>query len=88
MSSKSENKKSNDLVLILTIHDQIIAEMVKNALENESIPVIIKSVTGFHSRGMLPFEQSFFDYRLYISSVNEVRARELVETIVPSEEIK
>jgi len=83
-----ESKETDNLVLVLTIHDQIIADMVREAIENEGIPVLLKSVAGYHSRGMLPFEQSFFDYRLYVSSNNRERALELVETIVPPEEIK
>ena len=49
---------------------------------------MIKSVTGNYSRGMLPFKQGFFDYRLFVMKEHENRAREIVETIVPPEELK
>ncbi len=79
---------TGDLQLILTTKSQIYLEMVREALEGEGIPSMVKSVTGYHSRGMLPFEQSFFDYRLYVSKEDEERAREIVETIVPPEELR
>lgn len=86
--SQSQPQELEDLVLVLTTNNQIYTEMIKDALEGENIPMMIKSVTGNYSRGMLPFPQSFFDYRLYVSRANEERARELVETIVPPEELK
>ncbi len=79
---------TGDLELILTTRSQIYLDMVREALESEGIPSMVKSVTGYHSRGMLPFDQSFFDYRLYISKEDEERAREIVETIVPPEELR
>jgi hypothetical protein len=89
-----EDKKRNTdpvmdgLVLILTTRNQIQMGMVKDALECEGIAVLLKSVMGYHSRGMLPFEQGFFDYRLLVSREYEARAREIVETIIPPEEIR
>lgn len=73
----------DDPVLVLTTNNQIYMEMVKDALEGEGIPVLIKSVTGYHGRGMLPFGQQFFDYRLFVSTEHEKRALEIVETIMP-----
>jgi hypothetical protein len=86
--SNNPSKELEDLVLILTTKSQIYAEMVKDALEGEDIPMMIKSIAGNYSRGMLPFAQSFFDYRLYVTRANEERAREMVETIVPPEEMQ
>ena len=87
---KHEKSGANpvDLVLVLTTNNQIYMEMVKDALEGEGIPVLIKSVTGVHGRGMLPFGQSFFDYRLMVSKEHEKRAQEIVETIIPPEELQ
>ena len=85
---KEEKEETDGLELILTTRSQIYLEMVKDALEGESIPALIKSVTGYHVRGMLPFEQGFFDYRLYVSKDCAERAREIVETIVPPEELR
>jgi hypothetical protein len=83
-----ENGLPADLELVLTTRSQIYLEMVKEAFESEGIPSLIKSVTGYHSRGMLPFKQGFFDYRLLVMKEDEARAREIVETIVPPEELK
>jgi hypothetical protein len=90
MNEKANGPPASDsegIALILTTHNQILADMVKGALENENIPVLLKSVAGYHSRGMLPFQQGFFDYRLYVSKENEKRAMEMVETIMPPEEL-
>jgi hypothetical protein len=92
MIEKGDNSRDNewpdDLELILTTKSQIYLEMVKEALESEGIPALVKSVAGYHSRGMLPFKQGFFDYRLFVMKEHELRAREIVETIVPPEELK
>ncbi len=85
---KSPEPNPDGLALVLTTNDQILMGMVKEALEGEGIAVLLKSVAGYHSRGMLPFAQGFFDYRLYVSITDEVRAREIVETIIPPEELK
>lgn len=85
---KRETQNSNNLILILTTNNQIYLEMVKQALDGEDIPALLKSTAGYHSRGMLPFPQGFFDYRLYVSSEHEQRASEIVSTIVPPEELK
>lgn len=77
---------SEEPALILTTSNQVHMEMVREALEGEEIPVLLKSVAGYHSRGMLPFGQGFFDYRLYVAREHEQRAREIVETIIPPEE--
>jgi hypothetical protein len=84
---KTDYSESEDVVLILQTRNQVYVNMVIPALENEKIPALLKSVTGYHLRGMLPFEQGFFDYRLYVTAANEERARQIVETIVPPEEI-
>jgi hypothetical protein len=76
------------LELILTTQSQIYLEMVKEALEGEGIPALIKSVAGYHARGMLPFAQGFFDFRLFVSKEDEKRAHEIVETIIPPEELR
>ena len=80
--------QSEDLNLVLTTNNLIIMEMVKEALENEGIPVLLKSVAGYHSRGMLPFGQQFFDYNLFVSENDKIRAEEIVATIVPPEELQ
>lgn len=87
MTEKKPAIESEELSLILTTRSQIYLDMVKDALEEENIPVLLKSITGYHNRGMLPFEQGFFDYRLYVTKQFEQRGREIVETIVPPEEI-
>ena len=88
VSMQGEKKDADGLELVLTTRNQIYLEMVKDALEGEGIPALVKSVTGYHTRGMLPFEQGFFDYRLYVSKEDVERAREIVETIIPPEEIR
>jgi len=88
--SKSRSQRDNDpddVALILQTRNQVYVDMVIAALDNEKIPALLKSVTGYHWRGMLPFEQGFFDYRLYSTKQDEERARQIVETIVPPEEI-
>jgi hypothetical protein len=81
-------EKPDGLELILTTQNQIYLEMIKEALEGEGIPALVKSVAGYYTRGMLPFPQGFFDYRLFVSKEDEKRAREIVETIIPPEEIR
>jgi hypothetical protein len=83
-----KNQNSDDLILVLTTNNQIYLEMVKEALESEDIATLIKSVAGYHTRGMLPFQQGFFDYRLYVSKEHEERASEIVSTIIPPEELR
>jgi hypothetical protein len=77
----------DDIVQILRTRNQVYVDMVIAALHNEHIPALVKSETGYHGRGMLPFELGFFDYRLFVTMTNEERAREIVSTIVPPEEI-
>ena len=85
MPEKPETN-SDEIVKVLTTNNQILMEMVRCALDGEQIPVLMKSVAGYHSRGMLPFGQDFFDYRLSVPKKFENRAREIIETIVPAEE--
>jgi hypothetical protein len=89
MIDKPDNSRDQqgELSLVLTTKSQIYLEMVMAALDGEGIPALVKSVAGYHSRGMLPFNQGFFDYNLFVSKENEVKAREIVETIVPPEEL-
>ena len=86
--AQGDNTETGGLQLILTTKSQIYLDMVREALEGEGIPSMVKSVTGYHARGMLPFGQGFFDYRLYVSKEDEERAREIVVTIVPPEELR
>jgi hypothetical protein len=91
IDGKEQGKSGNapgDLTLVLTTNNQIYMEMVKDALEGEGIPALIKSVTGYHGRGMLPFGQQFFDYRLFVSKEHKERALEIVDTIVPPKELQ
>jgi hypothetical protein len=83
----ASGKENNDLTVILKTKSQIYAEMVKEALEQEGITVILKSTMGHHLRGMLPFAQDFFNYSLYIQKEHADAAEEIVNTIVPDEEI-
>ncbi len=84
---KSRNGDPEDAVLILQTRNQVYADMVIAALENENIPALLKSVTGYHWRGMSPFQQGFFDYRLFVNPHDKERAGQIVRTIVPPEEI-
>jgi hypothetical protein len=88
ISLRGENKDSEELELVLVSRSQILIEMVREALEGEGIPAMIKSVTGYHARGMLPFQQGFFDYRLYVSKEDSLMAKEIVETIIPPEDLR
>jgi hypothetical protein len=80
-------KENSDLIVILKTQSQIYAEMVKEALEKEEIPALLKSTMGHNLRGMLPFQQDFFNYSLYIQKEFAETAKEIVDTIVPKEEI-
>ena len=82
----SRKNCGDDLTMIYSSNNQIIVEMVKNALETEGIPSLLKSPTGSYLRGMLPVNQPFFDFRLYITNDHIGRASEIIETIVPAEE--
>ena len=79
--------KADDLVIILKTKSLIYAEMVKNSLEDDGINVLLKSVMGHHLRGMLPLQQDFFDYSLYVRAEFGDKAKEVVKIIVPEEEI-
>ena len=68
---------------VLTTGSQIYLEMVKTALEEEGIVALVKSIAGYHNRGMIPIEQGLFDYHLLVATEHEERAREIVERIVP-----
>jgi hypothetical protein len=88
VSLQGDKKNADGLELILTTRSQIYLDMVRDALDGVGIPALVKSVTGYHARGMLPFEQGFFDYRLYVSKEEVDKARDIVETIVPPEELR
>jgi hypothetical protein len=81
------NIMKEDIILILETKDNILANMVKEALENQDIPVLLKSPTGYYLRGMLPIDQGFFNMRLYVQKNFQDKAAEIVKTIVPPEEI-
>jgi len=76
-----------DIVLILETKNNVIMGLVKEALENQGIPVLLKSPTGYYLRGMLPIDQGFFNLRLYVQKEHEAEALEIVKTIVPPEEM-
>ena len=84
---EENNSKTDDLVLILKTKNQIYAEMVKESLEADGVNVLLKSIMGHHLRGMLPMRQDFFDYSLYVRAEFVDKAIEVVEIIVPKEEI-
>ena len=86
MPAKEKDINGDDTVLVLVSGNQIYVEMVKNALEEEGIPVLMKSSAGFYLRGMIPLEQDFFDFRLYVKKEQSERAFEIVQMIIPSEE--
>lgn len=77
----------NDVVLILETKNHMFMNLVKEALENQDIPVLLKSPMGYYLRGMLPIDQGFFNLRLYVQKEFEPEANEIVRTIVPPEEI-
>lgn len=76
-----------DIVMILETRNDVLANMVKEALENQDIPVLLKSPTGYYLRGMLPIDQGFFNLRLYVQKEYHSRAVDIVKTIVPTEEL-
>ena len=82
-----EEIDDDDIVLILESKNQVFAEMVMEALKAKDIPVLIKSATGYYLRGMLPIDQGFFNLKLYVQGRYKDEASEIVETIVPPEEI-
>ena len=77
----------DDVVLILETKNDQLMNLVKGALENSRIPVLLKSPAGYYLRGMLPIDQGFFNLRLYVQKEFEARAQEIVKTIMPPEEI-
>jgi hypothetical protein len=85
---KSTGEDPDDIVLVLRTRNQVYIDMVIAALDREGIPALLKSVAGYHGRGMLPFSQGFFDYLLYVTMANAEHAREIVQIIVPSEEME
>ncbi len=78
----------DELILVLTTGNSIYANMVKAALDEENIVAILKSAAGYHLRGMLPFEQRFFDTSLYVQKQFKSRADDIIRTIVPPGEIQ
>jgi hypothetical protein len=77
----------SDVVLILETKNHMYMNLVKEALEDQNIPVLLKSPMGYYLRGMLPIDQGFFNLRLYVQKEYKSRADEIVQTIVPPEEI-
>lgn len=77
----------DDLVLILETKNYMFMNLVKEALENKDIPVLLKSPMGYYLRGMLPIDQGFFNLRLYVLKQHQTEAEEIVSTIVPPEEL-
>ncbi|MEE9553247.1 MAG: DUF2007 domain-containing protein [candidate division Zixibacteria bacterium] len=85
-NNSSGTKQGDDPVMIFSTNNQIVVEMVRNAMESEGIPSLLKSPTGSYLRGMLPISQFYFDFQLFVTSEDSQRASEIVETIVPAEE--
>jgi len=85
-SELKELEIDSELKTVLVTGNQIVAEMVREALENEGIPALLKSAAGVHLRGMLPIRQDFFDFRIYVENKYAEKASAIVKTIVPSEE--
>lgn len=81
-----ENVSDDEIVMVLETRDDVLANMVKEALESERIPVLLKSPTGYYLRGMLPIDQGFFNLRLYVQKSFRQRAAEIIKIIVPSKE--
>ncbi|UCC78375.1 MAG: DUF2007 domain-containing protein [Candidatus Zixiibacteriota bacterium] len=77
----------SDVVLILETKNYMYMNLVKEALENRDIPVLLKSPMGYYLRGMFPIDQGFFNLRLYVQKEFESEANEIVQTIVPPEEM-
>ena len=77
----------DDLELVLETKDFIFMNLVKEALELKDIPVLIKSPAGYYLRGMIPFDQEFFNLRVYVRKEHKHVADDIVRTIVPPEEI-
>ncbi len=80
-------REAGDSIMVLSTKSQVYALMVKEALESEEIPSILKSPMGIYLRGMFPLGRSFFDYRLYVRQEDSQRAGEIVEMILPAEEL-
>ena len=84
----NDQKEIDDgIVLILESKNHVFAEMVMEALKARDIPVLLKSATGYYLRGMLPIDQGFFNLKLYVQNKYQAEASEIVETIVPPEEM-
>ena len=88
MTETGDNSTAERLELVFTTNNLIYLEMIKEALGADGIPAIVKSAAGYHARGMLPFAQGFFDYRLYVSKENLDHAMDIVNTIVPPEDLR
>lgn len=82
-----QDTMESDVVLILVTKNHMYMNLVKEALENRNIPVLLKSPMGYYLRGMFPIDQGFFNLRLYVQKEYEAEANEIVRTIVPPEEI-
>jgi len=83
----AKDAMKDDIVLILETKNHMFMSMVKEALENQEVPVLLKSPMGYYLRGMFPIDQGFFNLRLYVQKEYEARAIEIVRTIVPPEEL-
>jgi hypothetical protein len=81
------DQMKDDLVLVLTTKNHVFMDLVKEALKKRDIPVLLKSPTGYYLRGMLPFDQGFFNLRLYVQKEHQPEAEDIIRTIVPPEEI-
>lgn len=86
-TDNDSGKDNGELIIALETRNQLYAEMVRNALETEGIPSILKSPMGTYLRGMFPIRQSYFDYRLYVREDHIQRVRDLIEMIIPAEEL-
>ena len=83
----AKDSMKDDIVLILETKNHMFMNLVKEALENRDIPVLLKSPMGYYLRGMLPIDQGFFNLRLYVQQKHRAEAEEIVKTIVPPEEL-
>lgn len=81
------DRMKDNLVLVLTTKNHIFMDLVREALQNRDIPVLLKSPTGYYLRGMLPIDQEFFNLRLYVQREHQPEAEDIIRTIVPPEEI-
>ncbi|MBD3170003.1 MAG: hypothetical protein GF307_11010 [candidate division Zixibacteria bacterium] len=85
-SDESNDADEGELVLFYATPDMVQMEMLKGALENEDITVLVKRGTGVHAQfgALLPGSHNLF--KMWVTDKNLQKALEIKEQVIGSEE--